>query len=183
MDRVSTFPHTRKSRPGYNVDEVDAFLRKARQAYDGIDRVSLSSDDIRHTAFGMRKGGYATAEVDVALERLEDAFASRERDLARRSVGERQWLDTAREDARQIVARLDRPVKRRFRHTGILSLGYSIRQVDDFAERLKLYFHDGKPLNVNDVRAVVFQPQRGGYREAQVDLLLDSVTKVMLAVR
>lgn len=180
---MSTFPHARKSRPGYNVDEVEAFLQKARQAYDGIDRVSLTSEDIRHTAFGMRKGGYATAEVDSALERLEDAFASRERDLAKRGMGEREWLEQARKDARQIVGRLDRPQKRRFVHTGILSLGYNMREVDAFVDRLKLYFHDGKPLSVNEVRSVVFRSQRGGYKEAQVDLLLDSVTKVMLAVR
>jgi DivIVA domain-containing protein len=33
------------------------------------------------------------------------------------------------------------------------------------------------------VRTVAFQAQRGGYREAQVDLVLDAVTRVMLAVR
>jgi DivIVA domain-containing protein len=33
------------------------------------------------------------------------------------------------------------------------------------------------------VRTVVFTTQRGGYRESQVDLVLDAVVDVMLAVR
>jgi len=32
------------------------------------------------------------------------------------------------------------------------------------------------------VRAVAFRMQRGGYREAQVDAVLDAVVEVMLAV-
>jgi DivIVA domain-containing protein len=38
-------------------------------------------------------------------------------------------------------------------------------------------------MSVDEVRTVMFRPQRGGYKEVQVDLLLDSVTDVMLAVR
>lgn len=38
-------------------------------------------------------------------------------------------------------------------------------------------------MSVEEVRTVTFREQRGGYREEQVDLLLDSVTDVMLAVR
>ena len=52
----------------------------ARRAYDGTarrDDPPLSSEKIRLTAFGMQKGGYSTAHVDAALERLEDAFAAR----------------------------------------------------------------------------------------------------------
>ena len=40
-----------------------------------------------------------------------------------------------------------------------------------------------QPMSVEDVRTVAFRPKKGGYREAQVDLLLDSVVNVMLAVR
>ena len=55
--------------------------------------------------------------------------------------------------------------------------------VDAFAEQLTSYFQDGKPMSVDDVRTVAFRTRRGGYNEAQVDLLLDAVVGVMLAVR
>ena len=62
-------------------------------------------------------------------------------------------------------------------------LGYSVRDVDRFADKLTRYFRDGWPISIDDVRRVVFTTQRGGYRESQVDLVLDAVVDVMLAVR
>ena len=61
--------------------------------------------------------------------------------------------------------------------------GYHVREVDVFAGKLTRYFSDGWPISIDDVRTVVFKTQRGGYREAQVDLVLDAVVDVMLAVR
>ena len=40
----------------------------------------------------MQKGGYSTAHVDAALERLEDAFAAEERQVAARLHGGEAWL-------------------------------------------------------------------------------------------
>ena len=45
------------------------------------------------------------------------------------------------------------------------------------------YFQDGSALSIDEVRTVAFRPKKGGYRETQVDLLLDTVVNVMLAVR
>lgn len=179
---MSTFPHARSSRPGYDVDEVDEFLRTARAAYDG-ESGRLTSEQIRRLAFGMRRGGYQTAAVDAAMERLEDAFAARERDDARGRLGEKGWHERASAGAREVVARLERPARHRFRRTSILTVGYRMTEVDAFADRLLGYFREGRPVGVQEVRAAVFLPQRGGYSETQVDLLLDTVTEVMLAVR
>ena len=55
--------------------------------------------------------------------------------------------------------------------------------MDRFADRIAKYFRGTKPMSVDDVRTVAFHPRRGGYREAQVDLLLDAVIDVMNAVR
>jgi DivIVA domain-containing protein len=55
--------------------------------------------------------------------------------------------------------------------------------VDAFATRLTNYFQDGRPMSLDEVRTVAFRSKKGGYREAQVDLLLDAVVNVMLAVR
>ena len=182
---VSTFPRSPKSKLGYDVEQVDDFLANARVAYDADPSSSnaLTSADIRHTAFSMAKGGYSTSHVDAALERLEDAFAARERDAARGEFSDAQWFEQARTTAQAILDRLERPIGHRFQRVSLLTLGYNRQDVDRFAGRLVKYFQDGRPMSVDEVRTVTFREQRGGYREAQVDLLLDSVTDVMLAVR
>ena len=182
----STFPRARKPRLGYNTTQVEEFLQLARRAYDGTarpDDAPLTSDRIRLTAFGMQKGGYSTAHVDAALERLEDAFAAQERQVAARLHGDEAWLREARTTAQVVSNRLARPEGHRFDRVNPLVRGYSVREVDRFADKLTRYFRDGWPVSIDDVRTVVFKTQRGGYREAQVDLLLDAVVDVMLAVR
>ena len=182
---MSTFPRSPKSTLGYDVDEVDEFLKSARTAYDGdgATAATLTAADIRRTAFTMAKGGYSTQHVDAALERLEDAFAARESEAARHAKGDAAWYEEARTTAQAILDRLERPAVERFQRVSLLTLGYNRQDVDRFAGRLVEYFQDGRPMSVEEVRTVTFREQRGGYREAQVDLLLDSVTDVMLAVR
>jgi DivIVA domain-containing protein len=78
---------------------------------------------------------------------------------------------------------LARPVGHRFDRVGFLSSGYHRTDVDAFAFRLTNYFRDGRPMSIDEVRTVAFRQKKGGYREAQVDMLLDAVVRVMLAVR
>jgi DivIVA domain-containing protein len=195
MNAVSTtFPRTGKKMLGYKIEQVDDFLESTRRAYDqdaygpgandtGDGGVHLTARQIRHTAFVMQKGGYSPQHVDAALERLEDAFAARERERAAATVGRKAWLDEARTTAQVIVDRLSRPAGHRFDRTSVLNVGYSRADVDRFTNKLVKHFKDGFPMTVDDVRTVVFRPQRGGYREAQVDVLMDAVVDVMLAVR
>ena len=82
-----------------------------------------------------------------------------------------------------MVARLERPDGQRFSRVSFLGTGYHPKDVDAFAQRLGGYFREGKPLSLTEVRSVVFRAKHGGYREAQVDALLDAVVEVMLAVR
>ncbi len=180
----STFPRLRKSRPGYNVDQVEDFLGLARTAYNAAPGTSagLDSAGIRTTSFSMQKGGYSPVHVDAALERLEDAFASRERDRFKAQMGDQAWFNSAREKAREIIGRLDRKIGRRFRRVGILSTGYDPKQVDVFCDRLNRYFRQGEKISVEEIRNVAFRPKKGGYLEAQVDLFLDVVVEVILAV-
>lgn len=178
----SSFPSAAKRVRGYRRSDVDAFLGRARAAFEGVGE-QTQAVDIRRAAFGFEKGGYDIAAVDKALERLENVFAERERGEARRKLGDKEWLGQARATAQVVVNRLARPEKQRFARTGLFTLGYSTREVDRFASRLIRYFKDGKPISVEEVRTVVFRQKRHGYSEAQVDLLLDSVTDVMLAVR
>ncbi|WP_130176389.1 DivIVA domain-containing protein [Cryobacterium sp. SO1] len=180
----TTFPRTSKKMLGYNLKQVEEFLESTRQAYDnagGTDQ--LTAADIRHTAFAMQKGGYSPTHVDAALERLEDAFALRERERATTEAGPEAWLDEARQTAQVLINRLGRPAGQRFSRTSIFSTGYNRTEVDRLATKLVNYFQDGNPVTVDDVRTAVFRPERAGYREAQVDLVLDGVIDVMLAVR
>jgi DivIVA domain-containing protein len=181
----STFPRTRSSRRGYDIDEVEDFLEEARSAYNAEPGapVVLGAESIRRTAFSLQKGGYSPAHVDAALERLEDAFASRERDRARQVAGDEAWYARARANAKEIIDRLARPAGRRFRRAALLSDGYDRKQVDAFGDRLSDYFLKATPMSVDEVRQVAFRPKKGGYSEAQVDYFLDSVVAVMLAVR
>lgn len=180
----STFPRIRTSRLGYDIDQVEDFLEEARRAYsaDPSEPTVVTAESIRRMAFGMQKGGYAAPQVDAALERLEDAFANRERERTLAAAGEAGWYADARGTAQEILDRLVRDDGRKFTRVGRLSQGYHPDDVDAFARELTAYFQDGRPLTVAEVRTVAFRPKRGGYREAQVDLLLDHVIGVMLAV-
>lgn len=181
----TTFPRTRNSRRGYDIEQVEDFLEEARRAYaaEPGEPVVIGAEAIRRTAFSLQKGGYSPAHVDAALERLEDAFATRERENARREAGDEAWISEARMRAKEIIDRLGRQERQRFRRASFLSNGYDRKQVDAFADRLAAYFLKGTPMSVDEVRTVAFRPRKGGYLEAQVDQFLDAVVGVMLAVR
>lgn len=181
----TTFPRTRRSRLGYNVEQVEDFLEDARRAYGaGTGELTvITAATIRSMAFAMQKGGYLTTAVDAAMERLEDAFSSRERESSVRLRGDAAWYAQARAQAQEILDRLARPAGKRFSRVGFLTVGYHPADVDEFSDRLVSYFQDGGILSATDVRGIAFRPRRGGYREAQVDLVLDGVLEVMLAVR
>ena len=98
-------------------------------------------------------------------------------------MGEEAWYAEARTTAQELLDRVVRPHGRKFQRVTFLTLGYSVKDVDAFADRIAAYFQSGAPLTTEDVRTVAFRPQRGGYREAQVDYVLDTVIRVMLAVR
>lgn len=182
----TTFPRARRSKRGYTIAEVEDFLQEARTAYSApvTANTGLDAKAIREIAFSFEKGGYSTAHVDAALERLEDAFATRERERAfAQPGGDAAWYGQARSTAQVILDRLDRDYGHRFTRVGVLSTGYNVRDVDALADRLADYFQKGAPLSVDEVRGAVFRSSKGGYNETQVDVLLDTVVTVMLAVR
>jgi DivIVA domain-containing protein len=55
--------------------------------------------------------------------------------------------------------------------------------VDLVTDKLARFLETGDAVTVEQVRAVAFRMQRGGYRETQVDAVLDAVVEVMLAVK
>ncbi|OAN43320.1 DivIVA domain-containing protein [Microbacterium sp. H83] len=167
---------------GYHRAAVDTFLAAARAAFEG-DADDLTAADVRVASFPLVKNGYVVAEVDAALGRVEDALAARARDRAVRSRGAGAWVEKAREDAQVVLDHLARPARHRFARTGMLTFGYRVDEVDHVAGRIVRYLRDGEPLTAEQLRSAAFRMQRGGYREEQVDALLDATVDVILAVR
>lgn len=167
---------------GYQREAVDAFLESARAAFED-ERPEFGADDVRAASFPMVKEGYVVAEVDAALARVEDAFAARARERALRTLGVDAWVAQARDDAQRVLDHLSRPAKHRFARASLLTFGYRIDEVDHVADRISAFLRDGEPLTAEQVRGAAFRMQRGGYREEQVDALLDATVEIVLAVR
>ena len=87
---------------GYAKDEVDDFLHRAKEAYNGPLTPNFDENTIRNAAFHRQRRGYLPADVDEALDRLEAAgviddaaYAARltrtrfaEKGAARRAIAE-----------------------------------------------------------------------------------------------
>ncbi|MGA7148821.1 MAG: DivIVA domain-containing protein [Microbacterium sp.] len=175
------FPEARGRQKGYAKSAVDDFLRRARTAFEAGGE-PLTAADVRHAAFPLVRHGYAIASVDAALGRIEDAFAAREREAALARGAVTEWVGHTRETAQEILDRLSRPRGRRFDRVSSLRYGYRTDEVDLVSDKLSRFLETGESVTVEQVRSVAFRMQRGGYREVQVDAVLDAVVEVMLAV-
>lgn len=178
----TSFPEARGREKGYDKQPVDEFLARARASFEQGSE-ELAAADIRQAAFPLVRHGYAIASVDAALGRIEDAFAARERSSAVATSGAQAWVGHTRDIAQEVLDRLSRPAKRRFDRVSRLRYGYRIAEVDLVTDKLARYLETGDSVTVEQVRSVAFRMQRGGYRETQVDAVLDAVVEVMLAVK
>jgi DivIVA domain-containing protein len=177
------FPSSANGVAGYDPVAVDSFLDEARRVYEASEG-TLTSSDIRKVVFPLvNKGGYETEAVDQALWRLEEAFAKRERDTRTDDVGEADYYQSVRDQAQEILDRIARPSKAKFRRAKIVQYGYHPADVDHFCQRLVAYFQGQDPLSVATVRNQKFRTILAGYDEKQVDQVLDETVAVMLAVR
>ena len=179
----TSFPIAQGRTKGYDRAAVDDFLARARGVFEGETGDALTSESVRRAAFPLTRHGYVIAAVDAALARIEDAFAARERETALADGGVGGWVGATRGTAQEVLDRLTRRKGRRFDRVGALRYGYRIDEVDLVGDKLARSLADGEPVSVEQVRSVAFRMQRGGYREAQVDAVLDAVVEVMLAVR
>lgn len=178
---TTAFPLTTGRRKGYEPKAVETFLDEARSAFEAEDS-TLASEDIRAIAFPLVRDGYEIAPVDAALARIEDAFAQRERAAALSQRGARAWVGASRALAQEVLNRLSRPSRHRFRRVSPLRFGYRVDEVDLVAGRIARYLESGDGLTVEQVRTVAFRMQLRGYDEAQVDAVLDAVVDVMQSV-
>jgi len=167
------FPRARGLERGYDRAQVEEFFDRAKQVWDaGGPPGAVTSWHIRTVGFDLRRDGYAVADVDAALDRIEDAFAQRE--IRYDPVG-------AEEAEHAVMGVLSATDGDRFpRETG-LRLGYRRRDVDRLCRAVYRHLVHGAALEIDDVRRAVFRAGHGsaGYREAAVDAFCDQVVDVM----
>lgn len=177
------FPIADKGVPGYDKDQVTAFLERAKNVFEGSEE-GLTSADIRATVFPLVNAeGFATKDVDEALWRLEEAFADKERLESTADKGEEVYFREIRERAQEILDRSTRPHGEKFRTVSLIQPGYHRGDVDSLCEDIAQYFQQQQLLSVAAVRTATFRTSLAGYDERQVDALLDDTIAVMLAVR
>ncbi|MHC6220186.1 DivIVA domain-containing protein [Arthrobacter sp. MMS24-S77] len=183
----AAFERVERSKYGYNAKQVDQFFQRARMSFENRAEASekVGSNDVRAVSFDPVKGGYDATAVDAALDRLEDAFARRERDELIAAEGEEAWLLKIGKLSGVLRGRLHRPDGERFRRPEKKrTRSYNIAEVDALCVSLIGYLENDKPLSVDNVRRAAFSEARGhdGYEEAQVDAFLDRVVELMAAI-
>jgi DivIVA domain-containing protein len=183
----ASFDRVQRNEYGYNAKQVDQFLQRARVSFENPHAAAetIKSADVRAVSFDPVKGGYAAAGVDAALDRLEDAFARRERDDLIAARGEDAWLREIGKLSGLLRGRLHRPDGERFRRpAGARGRSYNTVDVDNLCRDLIGYLEEDRPLSVDNVRRAVFRAAKGkdGYEETQVDAFLDRVVELMAAI-
>ena len=183
----ASFERVARTDYGYNAKQVDQFLQRARVSLETPAEAvhPIGSADVRSVSFDPVKGGYSATAVDAALDRLEDAFARRERDELIAQHGEEAWLRQIGQLSGTLRGRLHRPDGERFRRpVKKKARSYNTRDVDRLCKDLIGYLEEDKPLSVDNVRRAVFRQAVGkdGYEETQVDAFLDRVVELMAAI-
>ena len=171
------FVQAGKRKLGYDMAEVDAFLDLARQQYNDPSRQLLKSLDVRAIRFKLVKNGYSISVVDAALEKLEDTFASAEFSKEVRTQGFFEFEEDLVNQRAELVARCNRPTKKKFTKRKYPNKGYSVKQVDQLCSQLGKSLETKADLSVKEVRTATFKSKRGGYAEYQVDAFLESVVE------
>ncbi|SEE58612.1 DivIVA domain-containing protein [Arthrobacter alpinus] len=172
---------------GYNVKQVDVFLERARAYFLNTDTSgkAITSLDVRTASFDPARGGYNAQAVDAAMDRIEDEFVLREKELLIAGEGEKAWMMKIGKTASVLRARLHRPDGERFRRPSRKGAqSYNIKDVDVLCRELLVYIEDNGELSVDVVRRAVFAPEKGadGYEESQVDAFLDRVVELMASI-
>lgn len=181
------FPHVNPLAKGYHRAQVDQFFEQARAAYErpALDESTMSAFDVHRAAFDMTWGGYRTADVDAALDRLESAFATRARDQFVRAHGQDAWMAHLAQRAQVLYPRLRRPLGQRFRGPVKARKGYDAREVDVLLNRLIAFFDSGQPLTPAELRSATFRRRgkRAAYDERTVDAYIARAVDILQGVQ
>lgn len=164
---------------GYNPEQVDALLDLAKRQYESPDEVLLRASDLRGLRLDLVSGGYAIAQVDAALDNLEDHFIQAEVQAFRERFGEQELAKRYIELQQALIPRLRRATGKRFAKVSILARGYDRKKVDELCDQLTAHFNGGPRVKVSKVRRAQFSAKRSGYSMPQVDSFLDRVIEAL----
>ena len=182
-----------KRKWGYDTDQVDEFLERAHSLYES-ESVQLSQEDIQDVSFDLRKGGYAIAQVDAALARLERAVFDQHTNWEITEHGRVAWKAQTEELYRAIAKRAERAERERFRDGTAKQPSYDRRQVDRLVDKvvdkaaagLGIEGSDANDdslvdFHANTVANVIFTQRKGkkGYDERQVDYFLNACVRLL----
>lgn len=183
-----------KRKWGYDVPQVDEFLERAHKLYDS-EGMQLTQKDIQNVSFEMRKGGYAIAQVDAALARLERAVVDKQTTWEITQHGRVAWKAQTEDLYRQIATHAQRPERKRFAAGEGKQPSYDRKQVDRLIDQIvdKAAAElgvDGADrdqskkdidLNAQRVANVIFTQRRGkrGYDERQVDYYINACVQLL----
>lgn len=177
---------------GYKMASVDAFFARLADDYElmlggaELGKEVHTSRTVREMIFPAELGGYSAADVDRALDAVEDRFASLERSLYIRTYGQQAWESSLGETKNLLRGRLEREAGSRFRRPSKkLTKGYFVKEVDSFCERMLAHLNGGVQLVAADVRACAFSPASGdlAYDETQVDAFMDRCIEYVIDTR
>ena len=158
---------------GYSPKQVDALFYLAKRQYENPNLVLVRASDLRGLRLDLVRGGYATNQVDAALDNLEDHFIAAEVAAFRERFGDQELAKRYSELRDALIPRLNREKTHRFAKVSLLARGYDKKKVDDLCDQLLAHFDGGSKLRVSDLRRIQFHSKRLGYSMPQVDSFLD----------
>lgn len=176
---MSNFNRTDANELGYDPADVDPVIDLARRQFAEPTSRVIDASQLRASQFRLVKGGYQIAEVDQALERLDDAFAVNEAKRLTAQRGHHGAFLFLEELKATLLGRAQRPAGHKFKRNPFWVKGYSKHQVDILLATVAGYFEGIDRVSVEQLRRVVFSPRWGGYVENQVDAYIDRVVEYL----
>ena len=158
---------------GYSQTQVDALFDLARRQYENPNLVLIRASDLRGLRLDLVRGGYATNQVDAALDNLEDHFITAEVAAFRERFGDQELAKRYSELKDALIPRLNREKTQRFAKVSLFARGYDKKAVDALCDKLLVHFDGTRKIKVADLRRVQFHSKRLGYSMPQVDSFLD----------
>lgn len=190
-----------KNEWGYNVSQVDEFLKNARSLYEE-DEPNLTQSEIHKVAFDLEKNGYDVSAVDAALRRLEAAVVDKLAEWTIEHEGRAEWNSQTEKLALTLIPRAKREDKKAFHDGRFMTPSYDKKQVDTFIRSAANYINSALELGalsrtshrhtsvtiekytLDNVARIIFKQRKGsaGYDEAQVDAYINRVSEVIARI-
>ncbi len=175
----NNFPTAGAKELGYEPGQVDAVINQARVQFAEPNSNIIDAKNLRTAQFDLVADGYQIDAVDAALDRLDDAFAQREKQRLAANLNSVDAFDEVDKIRKLIKGRVRRPNGKKLARAGLFAKGYSVRQVDQFLTRVGLRLSGKAELSISELRSVTFKPKWGGYIENQVDALIDKTVEYL----